>query len=238
MRDQYAGDISDLIKLSLLRSLTGPGRRLGIAWYYVENYDGRPDGRHLEWREDAKWHELDRELANELAALPDRSVSSLQALPVYPRNTSFFSEAVPSSRERPRWADRMRSSLDNANLVFLDPDNGLGRPSRKHATIDDIANLRRSGRTVCFIVFPGRTHPHDRLVEHLHSRLLNEARANSAATLRTSVSLLGRNGYLPRSRWFTLVDPAPSDVEQLDAFARRLAAMPRTRADVFPRTAA
>jgi hypothetical protein len=32
MRDQYAGDVSDVIKFAFLRALTGVDRTLGIAW--------------------------------------------------------------------------------------------------------------------------------------------------------------------------------------------------------------
>jgi hypothetical protein len=47
MRDQYAGDISDVLKFAFLGTLAGTDRRLGIAWYYLSGDDGRPDGR---WR--------------------------------------------------------------------------------------------------------------------------------------------------------------------------------------------
>jgi hypothetical protein len=44
MRDQYAGDVSDVLKFAFLRALVGTDRRLGIAWYYVPGDDGRADG--------------------------------------------------------------------------------------------------------------------------------------------------------------------------------------------------
>ena len=37
MRDQYAGDISDLLKLSLLRTLAAGDRSLGVGWYLQPN---------------------------------------------------------------------------------------------------------------------------------------------------------------------------------------------------------
>ncbi len=40
MRDQYAGDISDVLKFAFLRALSGVDRALGIAWYYVPGHDG------------------------------------------------------------------------------------------------------------------------------------------------------------------------------------------------------
>ncbi len=52
MRDQYAGDVSDVLKFAFLRALAVQGRTLGIAWYYVAGDDRGPDGRHLEWRDE------------------------------------------------------------------------------------------------------------------------------------------------------------------------------------------
>ncbi len=74
MRDQYSGDVSDVIKFAFLRALAGKDRTLGIAWYYAPSHDGRSDGRHLEWRDEAAWRTLDEELHTGLATLPERSV--------------------------------------------------------------------------------------------------------------------------------------------------------------------
>ena len=69
MRDQYVGDISDVLKFAFLCSLTGNDRTLGIAWYYVPFDDGRPDGRHLEWKHEPAWRELDAPLHTGLSNL-------------------------------------------------------------------------------------------------------------------------------------------------------------------------
>lgn len=50
MRDQYATDISDYLKFSLLRVFNQGARRLGIGWYYLPGHDGRNDGRHVEYK--------------------------------------------------------------------------------------------------------------------------------------------------------------------------------------------
>jgi hypothetical protein len=41
MRDQYVGDISDMLKFGLLRALAANDRKLDIAWYYAPGHDGR-----------------------------------------------------------------------------------------------------------------------------------------------------------------------------------------------------
>ena len=85
MRDQYAGDISDLLKFCFLRALIDTDRTLGMAWYYVPGDDGRQDGRHLEWREDAAWQVLDADLHDNLSGLPERSASCTIFLGVFCR---------------------------------------------------------------------------------------------------------------------------------------------------------
>jgi hypothetical protein len=52
MRDQYAGDVSDVLKFAFPRALADSNRALGIAWNDAPGDDGRPHGRHPEWRGD------------------------------------------------------------------------------------------------------------------------------------------------------------------------------------------
>jgi hypothetical protein len=42
MRDQYACDISDLLKFAFLRALAAHDRSLAVCWYYNPDHDGRP----------------------------------------------------------------------------------------------------------------------------------------------------------------------------------------------------
>ncbi len=48
MRDQYAGDVSDVLNFAFLRALAGQDRTLGVAWYFAPGDDRRADERHLE----------------------------------------------------------------------------------------------------------------------------------------------------------------------------------------------
>lgn len=235
MRDQYAGDISDVLKFAFLRALAGADRRLGVAWYYVPKDDGRPDGRHLEWRADAAWRLLDGGLHAGLTALPARSIAALEMATIWPEGTLFHREPMPPRIERSAWGARKRVTLEGADIVFLDPDNGLGQETNKHATFSEIRLLRKPGRSVVFISFPGRTMTHDLLVQQLHGRLMAEADAQSAITLRTSVSIArapGSRVFVPRQRWFTIVDPDAELTVRAQTFAISLASMPRTRASL------
>ena len=163
MRDQYAGDVSDVLKFAFLRALAGTDRKLGIAWYYAPGDDGRPDGRHLEWRDEAAWRRLDEDLHAGLATLPERSIAALERAAIWPTGKLFHREPMPTRAERSVWGKRKRNALDGANLVFLDPDNGIGKETQKHATFSEIRLLRKPGRAIVFITFPGRNMQHDAL---------------------------------------------------------------------------
>ena len=231
VRDQYAGDISDVLKFSFLRALAGSDRALGIAWYYVPINDGRADGRHLEWRDEAAWRKLDAELHDGLSTLPERTVAALERAAIWPKGTVFHREPMPSRAQRHAWGLRKRTALDQSDIVFLDPDNGIGDPTERHATFYEIQTLKKSGRAVVFITFPGRI-KRDDLIAQLHERLINEAGSASAVTLWISVSVLCRPGskfYVPRERWFTIVDPDKELVARARAFAAALQTVPRVR---------
>jgi hypothetical protein len=233
VRDQYAGDVSDVLKFAFLRVLAGADRTLGIAWYYAQGDDGRADGRHLEWRDEAAWRLLDEELHTGLATLPERSIAALERAAIWPTGALFHREPIPPRGERSAWATRKRRALNGADIVFLDPDNGIGAETEKHATFSEIRLLRKPGRAIVFITFPGRSTKHDTLLRQLHERLAVETDAENVVTLRTNVSVPrapGSRSYVQRQRWFTVVEPDAELTTRARAFATALASMPRVRA--------
>jgi hypothetical protein len=233
VRDQYAGDVSDVLKFAFLRALAGADRTLGIAWYYAPGNDGRADGQHLEWRDEAAWRLLDEELHVGLATLPERSIAALEQAAIWPKGVLFHREPMPSRVQRSAWGMHKRNALDDANIVFLDPDNGVGAESEKHATFAEIRLLRRPGRAIVFITFPGRNRKHDALLRQLHERLAVEVGVESMITLRTNVSVpsaAGSRSYVQRQRWFTVVDPDAELAARAQGFAIALSSVPRVRA--------
>ncbi|KWV57994.1 hypothetical protein AS026_30605 [Rhizobium altiplani] len=232
MRDQYAGDVSDLLKFGFLRALAGTDRTLGVAWYYAPGDDGRPDGRHVEWRDEAAWRHVDASLHAGLSTIPSRSIAALEQAAIWPNGALFHREPMPSRAERGTWGARKRKALEGADIVFLDPDNGVGAESSKHATFSEIRLLRRPGRAVVFITFPSKGKKHDEQLNQLHERLRTETDAREIATLRTNVSVPRGDGspYLvQRQRWFTVVDYSTELIARAEAFVAATSTVPRVR---------
>jgi len=229
MRDQYAGDVSDLLKLTFLRMLAGDDKTLGVAWYYNTGRAGPADGRHREYCNEPKWKSFDLAAWNALRELPERSIEALEKLPIWPLNTCFHRVPVPSRRGRYSWAAEMKGTLQKPSIIFLDPDNGVGalnKVSKRHATSDEVKAMRRSGRAVAMIKFPARENYCTQL-EAFHNLLGAQTGAVSIVTVRTCV-WLGQ----PRSRWFTIVDADHASVERVKQFAAKLNVIEKCRAEV------
>jgi hypothetical protein len=225
MRDQYVGDISDLLKLAFLRALAAHDRSIGVGWYYNPINDGRADGNHREYCKELKWKALDATLFDSLVALQKvPSVRGLEELAIWPPKALFHHVPVPPAGSREAWTGNMVAALREAGIVFLDPDNGVGNASQRHATVAEIAAIRKPGRTVVLIKFPGRDKTHAEQIEDYHTSLLSGAGARSAITLCTNVfiSNSGQTRGTPRARWFTLVDADDLLIERAKQFAARL----------------
>lgn len=206
-------------------------RTLGVAWYYAPGDDRRPDGLHLEWRDEVAWRQLDDELHAGLATLPERSIAALERATIWPTGALFNREPMPSRMERSAWRTRKRSALEGADIVFLGPDNGVGGETEKHATFSEIRLLRKPGRAVVFITFPGRSTTHDALLRQPHERSMVEADTGNVGKLRTNVSLPRAEGsrFCMQQRWFTVVDSDAELTARTQTFAAALARVPRVR---------
>ncbi len=214
MRDQYAGDISDLLKYALLRHLAAGNRPLGVAWF------ARRTPRRVLGRE--KWIGLDSGLWQALKALPSRSVVEVERLPIWPTGSIFHRVPVATRALRAPWAAEMVRGLSDCDLIFVDPDNGLGRATPRHTTLDELKSLRCHGRVILLIKFPGRV-SFDRQEDAYHDLLRKGSGATDVITLRTSVAVSGTNGHsVPRCRWFTLLDHNAELADRMSSFATRL----------------
>ncbi len=235
MRDQYAGDISDLLKFSLLLHLTGNERSIGVAWYYNKN-DGRRDGRHRDHMDEEKWRVLDP-VHSALRTMKEHSVSALQQLSFWPDSTVFHYDAggVPKDgKDRmTRWKADMIRDLATAQLVLVDPDNGIGT-SQRHATTEEVKQFIDDDKIVLLIKFPGFLN-HELQLADYHDRLHNGTGCKKLVTLKTSVSVAyqeNSNRTIPRTRWFTVINPDDGIIAKIASYCRILEQINRVKASV------
>lgn len=215
MRNQFVADVSDLRKLAFLRSIVPDGSALGVAWYYVDDPDGSEDGKHREYKDEPKWQALDAPLHNHLKAMREHSVAALEALPVWPNGTEFHrNELVPTAcPQRDAWASTMLKRFKDCDIVFADPDKGLGPASAQHATQDEIELLGLKGkRPVAFIKFPGREN-HEEQVAKLHAQFAPAG----MVTVRTCIIIK----KTPRIVWLSVLHPSDAIRAAVRDFADR-----------------
>lgn len=161
MKDQYFGDINDYRKYGLLRCIANAtSLRIGIAWMLTPD-DGGPDGSKVSYlRNDARWvkhdPDLHRWLQATLAHQDRRAVSMISRSDII-RNATYFVEYVPDrGDQRDSWFNSLRSALNQCDLIFLDPDNGLevrskpaGRKnSSKYLQWQEVKNLLEDGKSL------------------------------------------------------------------------------------------
>ena len=143
MQDRYAGDVGDFGKYGLLLRLSGPdghgpALRLGVLWYRFE--DSTPgDGKHVSYLEPPRAQEFrrcDPKLFERMRSIVrnERSIAAVEASGALPSGTAFFGDRLlfgrgesRESREARRleWLEAGLRAVEDADLVFADPDNGL-----------------------------------------------------------------------------------------------------------------
>jgi hypothetical protein len=157
MQIHNCGGIGDFGKFALLRHLT-QDRRLAVCWYLTGASD-EPKNRdkHFDYlRRPDSFRHLAPELYDRLAEFADGRpafadpLTALQSSGVL-ENAVFIRQQVPQKASvRPLWAERLANSVSGANLVFLDPDNGIEgqRLTNRHVALAEIAALRRKDRAL------------------------------------------------------------------------------------------
>lgn len=130
MKDQYVGDINDYVKYSLLRAVQGARHgRLLVCWMRTTD-DGRGDGQLTAYLSQAeRYRSVDPPLFDGLAQLMSanmRRLTAVEAADFLPR-TSYFSTLLEDGRgSRQQFMADLRSVASEHELIFFDPDNGLG----------------------------------------------------------------------------------------------------------------
>lgn len=168
MKNQYCGDVGDLSKFALLRSLQSafPQERIGIIWYLTrddEHTRVAKDGRFVIY---PKLETCDPELYKALQSMViegQRNVSEFRKRGLTLRMAEYdqpLDVARPPSKSwqqaREEWFQGALRATANCSVVFLDPDNGIA-PDQvrltqarcdKFALPSELSALRSRGQTV------------------------------------------------------------------------------------------
>jgi hypothetical protein len=166
LQNRYVGDIGDFGKFALLNALVRSDLRLGVVWYLNLAEEANTDGSRIAY--DAL-RSCDEVLFGELNAARrlGRAVVNIENSRILPAGTVYFSKDVScpvevrrrrggAAQHRHEWHSDALNVTTRADVVFLDPDNGLagramqpGSPlSRKYVFLSEIQDYARRGQSV------------------------------------------------------------------------------------------
>ena len=222
MKDQYFGDVNDYRKYGLLRALTGHGRlRASVCWALTQS-DGRTDGSRTGYlQEPSKWRRFDPELfaflRRQVLEKEHRCVEAIERSRILP-NCSFFSDLLPQEVSgRDVFFNQLLSHASGADVIFFDPDNGLG-----------VKSVPRGARGSPKYVYPSELntayqHGHSLLVYQHFPRRPREEFVRSI--IRAMAALLGLNRVVAfsTSHVVFLLFPQPRHTRVLEECSVRVA---------------
>lgn len=171
MKNQYVGDIGDYGKYSLLRAFAEAGVKVGVNWYLTDN-DGSNDGKFVDYLKKGELRSRDPRVFDILKAIAEKkgkSVKDIERSSII-KNAVFY-DKILERRVRPADRDRIRNKwfyesmevLSNAELIFMDPDNGLLESNdasklgaEKYVIPDEVELYFNAGHNVVYYCHKGR----------------------------------------------------------------------------------
>lgn len=165
MQNRYAGDVGDFGKMGMLRCIEQCGVKIGVNWYLVEDESHNQDGKHIGYLRDNKFVGLDEELRGALFSMVvdnTRSVEELEKLGMLQSNVYYHEVLKPVDglirESRLEWHKNGLENMNDCDLVFLDPDNGLlpksvsrgSGKSIKYVLAEEIIDYYLAGHSVVF----------------------------------------------------------------------------------------
>ena len=172
MKNQYACDINDFKKYSLLRVIADITKlNFIINWMLTED-DRRTDGKFIEYLDKGElWERYDPELfagLKKIVASGKRSVAAVKDAALIP-NAKYYEKLVPDNKARRiTWFADFLKMINGSELVFFDPDNGLQvkskpkgqRDSSKYVFWDEVAAIWNKGCPILIYQhFPRQNRP-------------------------------------------------------------------------------
>lgn len=172
MKNQYFGDLGDYGKYGMLRYLASNNIRIAVNWYLTPD-DSSNDGKHISYLEKGDMRKYDPALFDVLKAMVDagqRDVMAFEDKDMIP-NAVYYNHILHNEGEtkaekrvyRERWHKDALAACENADLVFLDSDNGACekepgsfKDSVKYCYADEIADYYDAGHNVVYYCSKGR----------------------------------------------------------------------------------
>ena len=171
MKNQYVGDVGDFGKYSMLRAFSEAGIRIGVNWYLTDN-DGSNDGKYTSYLDNESMRRRCPDVFDvlkEIAFKSDKSVDDIQNSGII-HGAKYYNdlmkiEGTPSEREYKRntWFFTSMDELKGADLIFMDPDNGLLESNdasklgaEKYVLPDEVEMYYNAGHNVVYYCHKGR----------------------------------------------------------------------------------
>jgi len=170
MRDSYVADVGDFGKYALLNALAGNDLRLGVLWCRNSLAEATQDGRFTVYPELRAYDPKLYDRLSQILATNQRTLVQVETSGILPANALFYGTPIPApkvpcfsdaAREaqtwlRTAWFEEAFTKLSEADVVFLDPDNGLApsrckkhlRSSAKYIFEDEVAAWVKRGQSV------------------------------------------------------------------------------------------
>ena len=218
MQERYLGDWHDFLKYALLRFLgNNLELRIGINWYLTRPEElgeiGNNDGEKRHHLKGGEWEEWDSDLFRRIRHFEnpiERCLDRIATSGILPSDTIYFEEPV-LMKKRDFWHQSALLKLADADLVFLDPDNGFEvssmkpQNSLKYSFFQEAVDFLLMGKVVVGIQFARQCDPIERGIK----------RRDQLQTLVGSGAMLPiiRGRVSPNILFLTLSPPA--QVEQV-----------------------
>ena len=171
MQNKYVGDVGDFANNGLLRWLCGKPElekadedspegklKLGVVWYLYHD-DERAGGRTDYLKKPERFRDCDPKLYKFLGQLVkngNRNIKAIQQGEILPKGTAYYAKCRCSYAGHEEWLRCALSATDEAELVFVNPDNGIAKEaeppctkdSSKHVYTNDLKRFVKRGQSL------------------------------------------------------------------------------------------
>lgn len=158
MKNECLGDIRDYGKYGLLRFLAEHHIKIGVNWYLTKD-DQKSNKKYMSYLEKDKDWFFDEELFDFLKAkafLPNKNVKMIEEENLI-QDAIFYSKELTQAN-RQIWHSQALESLQEAELIFTDADNGTigmkrtkNKDSEKYILPSEIMDYYNRGQSVVYL---------------------------------------------------------------------------------------